>query len=65
MPLQTSFMSWHRHYSSIDGKMQFTSDSPQWKEINKDWPDFVEEPRNLRFGLATDGVNPFSMKQST
>jgi hypothetical protein len=64
-PLQASFMSWHRHYSSTDGKMRFASDSPQWKEIDKDWPDFAAEPRNLRFGLATDGVNPFSVKRST
>ena len=26
------------------------------------WPDFTKESRNLKMGVALDGVNPFSMK---
>jgi hypothetical protein len=28
------------------------------------WPDFKLEPRNLKLGVALDGVNPFSMQSS-
>jgi hypothetical protein len=28
------------------------------------WPQFKEEPRHLRLGLATDEVNPYSLQQS-
>ena len=28
------------------------------------WPDFSMDPRNLRFGIATDGFNPFSSLSS-
>ena len=28
------------------------------------WPDFSQDPRNMRLGLALDGMNPFS-DQST
>lgn len=45
--------------------VRFVADSKQWKQIDADWPDFAEEPRNIRFGIATDGVNPFSVKRST
>jgi hypothetical protein len=44
--------------------VHFAADSKQWKQINEDWPDFAAEPRNIRFGLATDGINPFSVKRS-
>ncbi|CAH9139935.1 unnamed protein product [Cuscuta epithymum] len=35
------------------------ADSLQWKKIDRMYPDFGNEPRNLRFGLATDGMNPY------
>ncbi len=28
------------------------------------WAQFKEEPRNLKLGLATDGVDPYSLQQS-
>jgi len=31
----------------------------QWKNIDKEFPKFSEECRNIHFGLATDGMNPF------
>jgi hypothetical protein len=64
-PLQASYMSWHHHYHSTDSMVRFVADSKQWKQIDADWPDFAEEPRNIRFGIATNGFNPFSIKRST
>ena len=34
-------------------------DTPAWESINVRWPEFRLEPRNLRLGLAADGINPF------
>jgi hypothetical protein len=64
MPFQASYMLWHHHYRSTNNMVRFAADSKLWKQINEDWPDFGAEPRNIRFGLATDGVNLFSMKHS-
>ncbi|KAL0544590.1 hypothetical protein IC582_019707 [Cucumis melo] len=36
------------------------SDIPAWETIDKKWPEFSMDPRNLRLCLATDGFNPFS-----
>ena len=33
-------------------------------DFDNKWPDFAQDPRNIRLGLALDGVNPFS-NQST
>ena len=39
-------------------------DSPAFEHIDSLWPDFAKESRNLKMGVALDGVNPFSMKSS-
>ena len=65
-PLQASFMTWHASHGSEDGVMRGAVDSYQWKYVNWKWnSEFAFEHRNLRLELATDGVNPFSVKRST
>ena len=29
------------------------------ENVDRDFPDFDNDPRNIRFGLSTDGMNPF------
>ena len=65
-PVQTSYMTWHARHGSEDGVMRRAVDSYQWKYVNWKWnAEFAYEDKNLRLGLATDGVNPFSIKRST
>lgn len=65
-PLQASYMTWHSRHGSEDGVMRGAVDSHQWKFVDWKWNrEFAFEDRNLRLGLATDGVNPFSVKRST
>ncbi|XP_014631515.1 uncharacterized protein [Glycine max] len=52
-------LMWHANTRKSDGLMRHPADSPQWKAIDRLYPDFGAEPRNLRLGLATDGMNPF------
>ena len=47
-----------------DGKMRHPSDSPSWKLVDHRWPDFDSEPRNLRFAISADGINPHSSMSS-
>lgn len=50
---------WHATHRSKDGKIRHPSDSLAWKHIDNKWPEFASDSRNLRFGLSTDGFNPF------
>ncbi|KAL5578957.1 hypothetical protein UlMin_011399 [Ulmus minor] len=52
-------LRWHSTNKSTDGKMRHPVDTPAWESINARWPEFTLEPRNLRLGLAADGINPF------
>jgi hypothetical protein len=40
------------------------ADGYAFKEIVAKWPEFTDEPRNVRLSLATDSVNPFGQLRS-
>jgi len=52
-------LTWHANGRNCDGMLRHPTDSLQWKKINHLYPDFGKETRNLRLGLATDGMNPY------
>ena len=53
-------MTWHDKSDRInDGCMRHPSDSPAWKTFDYQHKDFAAESRNIRVGLATEGMNPF------
>ncbi|XP_057453002.1 uncharacterized protein LOC130744857 [Lotus japonicus] len=49
-------LRWHAEERIDDGKIRHVADSLQWKNIDGN---FAKESRNLRLGLATDGMNPY------
>ncbi|GKB08318.1 hypothetical protein Tco_0836602 [Tanacetum coccineum] len=61
-------LRWHSDEHKKDGKLRHVADSPQWRKINNKHDEFGGEIRNIRFGLSSDGMNPFgnmSSKHST
>ncbi|CAH9124429.1 unnamed protein product [Cuscuta epithymum] len=52
-------MTWHKDGRVEDGIMRHPADTIAWKELDKAYPDFAKEARNVRLGLASDGFNPF------
>ncbi|KAJ9543051.1 hypothetical protein OSB04_022758 [Centaurea solstitialis] len=59
-------MTWHTNgRSTEDGIMRHPVDGSAWKDFDTRYPEFANEPRNVRLGLAADGFNPFgNMSQS-
>ncbi|XP_060957897.1 uncharacterized protein LOC115712281 [Cannabis sativa] len=55
---------WHASDRKVDGKMRHPADSPAWKSIDARWPEFGNEPRNIRLGLSADGINPHTSLSS-
>jgi hypothetical protein len=54
-------LTWHHENKSTDGLVRHVADSKAWKHVDENVdPTFAAEPRNIRFGFALDGVNPFS-----
>ncbi|XP_042757967.1 uncharacterized protein LOC111879186 [Lactuca sativa] len=56
-------MRWHAE-RTIDNKIRHVADSPQWRNINSNFEEFGQDIRNIRFGLSSDGINPFGSLSS-
>ena len=52
-------MRWHKEERKQDQLMRHPADGSQWRNVDRQFPDFDSDPRNIRFGLSTDGMNPF------
>ncbi|GJU04227.1 hypothetical protein Tco_1114565 [Tanacetum coccineum] len=63
-PKDAKLLRWHAEERKTDGKMRHVADSPQWKNIDRDFKKFGSEIRNIRFGLCSDGINPFKSLSS-
>ncbi|XP_052730448.1 uncharacterized protein LOC128195809 [Vigna angularis] len=52
-------MRWHADGRIKDGNLRHPADAMQWKNFDSMFPNFCKDSRNIRFGLATDGMNPY------
>ncbi|XP_074293337.1 uncharacterized protein LOC141620334 [Silene latifolia] len=52
-------MRWHDQNPRVQGTFAHPSDSEAWKHLDKMFPEFASEPRNVRLGLCTDGFKPY------
>jgi len=52
-------LTWHANGTNCDGMIRYPADSSQWKKIDRLYPDFGKEARNLRLGIATNEMNPY------
>ena len=57
-------LRWHADERISDIKLQHSAHSSQWKKIDQLFPNFGEEPRNLKLALSTDGMNPYGSLSS-
>ncbi|XP_024196057.1 uncharacterized protein LOC112199248 [Rosa chinensis] len=57
-------LTWHEYERRKDEFMRHPADSPTWKLVDQKWPDFGNDPRNLRLALSSDGFNPHSSLSS-
>jgi hypothetical protein len=52
-------LRWHKEDNKVDNMLRHPADGSQWREIDREFPNFTDDARNLRFALSTDGFNPF------
>ena len=67
---EAKLMRWHaerkkpEYDPDADIMLTHPSDACQWNALNFEYP-FFEDPRNIRLGMSTDGLNPFGNQSST
>ena len=56
---------WHKlKRQPSEKEMSHPADGEAWQDFDREYPDFADDAGNLRLGLATDGFNPFSEKNT-
>jgi hypothetical protein len=64
-PKEAALMTWWDDgRKGDDDKIAHPADGTQWQRFDKKHKKFSEDPRNVRFGLSTDGMNPFNERMS-
>lgn len=58
-PKEAQLVRWHESERKRDGMLRHPADSMQWRNVDRLYPEQLEDMRNIRFGLSTDGMNPF------
>src|SRR3954466_15486587 len=58
-------LRWHNEDRKKDVMLRHPADGSQWRKIDKEFKSFSDNARNLRFGLSTDGFNPFGEQSSS
>lgn len=53
-------MTWYKNRVVTEGVLTHPADGEEWKEFDKNHPEFSEEIHNVRLGLATDGFPPYT-----
>ena len=67
-PEVAKHMTWYQTHKSRGQVMRSVADSPQWKTIDENEPEFAAVHTNLRLGLVGDGIIPYrnnAIKHST
>jgi hypothetical protein len=58
-------LRWHKEDRLSDGMLRHPANGSQWRKIDSKFKDFTGDARNIRFGLSTDGFNPFGEQSSS
>ena len=58
-------LTWHADRRTNDGMLRHPADAPQWKTIDRLYPEFSQDARNLHLGLSTDWMNPHGLQSSS
>lgn len=57
-------MRWHHDERKKDGILRHPADSEAWKCFDSKYHEFARDPRNIHWGLASDGFKPFCTMRS-
>ena len=60
-PKEAALMTWwDDERKLVDDVIAHPTDGTQWQRFDDKHKDFSTNPRNIRFGLSTDGMTPFN-----
>jgi len=61
----TKLLRWHKEDRKVDSMLRHPTDGSEWRAIDREFPKFSSDARNLRFALSTDGLNFFKEQSNS
>jgi hypothetical protein len=61
----TKLMCSHKENLASSTKMLHPCHGEAWKQFDVDFPNFAEDARNVRLGIATDGFTPYKLNATS
>jgi hypothetical protein len=58
------WLLWHKEEHKVHAMLRHPAHGSQWRAVDREFLEFANDGRNLRFGLSTDGMNPFGEQSS-
>jgi hypothetical protein len=58
-------LQWHKEDHKVDDMLRHPADGSQRRAIDREFPKFADDTRNLRFALSMDGMNPFGEQSNS
>jgi len=58
-------LRWHKEDHKVDNILRHPADGGQWRAIDREFPEFAHEAKNLRFALSIDNFNLFGEQSSS
>jgi hypothetical protein len=55
---------WYKEMRKQDNMLRHPTNGSLWRKVDRTFPTFADDARNIRFGLSTDGMNPFDEQSS-
>jgi len=56
---EAKLLRWHEEGHNKDGMLRHPADCAQWRHFDNTYGWFGDDPRNIRFALSMDGMNPY------
>ena len=56
---EAKLLHWHEEGCNKDTMLCHPADCAQWRYIDNTYGWFDDDPRNIKFALSTDGMNPY------
>ena len=56
---EAKLLRWHEEGRNKDTMLRHPVDCAQWRHIDNTYGWFGDDPRNIRFALSTDRMNPY------
>ena len=63
-PKEAALMTWWDERKVVGDVITHSGNGTQWQNFDDKHKEFSADPRNVRFGLSTDGMNPFNERMS-